>query len=1770
MSTEDRSTPTRLWIALVAFTLVNLGVWVSSGIVHRPDPGLVQVDHSTTAAGFERTGRLVMSFDRAVFEEDQIGRSFDRPPFRIDPPIAGSWMIEDREVVAFRPAAHPPAGRIYRVGLAPSHPLFHRFEFDQSTLPELRYRPLELEKVQLAEVSSTAEGVATSATIELGFDQAVRPADVADATTITVDGRNTTPSWQPAETPTSIRCTVPVVPGAQLSVQIDENLTARDGLLGLGDQVRRSFAIAGTLVDLGSSTYEDKQINIRFDRRLEPSQRLPTVTISPDPGAVSTRIQDKWLIIRGSFERRRTYEVRIDPPLLAVDDSVLTETVVRRVTIDPPRPSVRALTTNGQMMPGGSLQIPVRHFGHSSMWLEIHRLVDAHLPMVLAELVRSRRIDDVGETVFEGSVPLVGDPDDFKTSILDLATYTDGRPGLYEIVVRPEGDYWYGHDSTLLVSDLAIEIQRTDEEILAWVTSIADGTPVENATVTAWAPNITPIESGTTDRDGLIRLPLDGDPCRVVTATNDDQLVFVRTSETRGQDDRRFAGAEWSGPLTVSLHADRGVHRPGEVVHVSGILRTDDGQVPPGTPLSLRWIRPDKRVATTVEAITEDSQGTFSVDLPTDPLDPTGHWMVECRIPGAEERLARIECPIMPFLPVRLEVATGLETSGSVVEATVSAKYLHGAPAADLPAKVVTRFVPIRFESAEHPDHVFAAPTGSETVIRKSTALLDDAGTAIFPIDPPTSPGTWRVVTSGSVAEPGGRSTSSTKRGVFDGRSRHRGLRMPGGLVHRPDMPIEVDVLDIVDGSIEDSAAAVIRVERVTRKWYRVRESNRWRWRNRESLAPVGTQDIELVDSLEDGSRRHRIPGLPDGEYRITATSDDHPDVPSPSLDIRVSRWNVRGGLAMERPDRIEVIPGEGPVRPGDDVTVLLRTPFTGTMLVTVETDRIHDAQVVRVDGDGIYLDLDVPTEVRDTCFVNATLIRRVDPDRESWQPVLARGAARLPIDRSPHRIETTLIASDGARPGEVVRVSLSAPDAGAGTMARIWAVEEGALLATGFEAPDPVEDLLRDRRKTTLAASTLSDLLEDFERPMDLDRIGGDAARSRREPVPVRIPETRVIWRAYETLGEDGILDVDFEMPDIDGAMRIMAVVVDDDRYGASQRKIAVTSPIEVLATLPRSAAPGDRMSVPVRIRNNTLQARTLEMSIEAGDGLVIADHPAVLTIDAGEMETIDLDIEARDVGPQPIVIRAVDRDGSSETGGREEWSIAVRPTTTRRFAIQRILAQGGETISIERDRNHDWLDERISVGIACSPEIDLAPIVDELIRYPYGCCEQIGSTVQGLLAALESPTIAGDHRTDVIRRMASKGLFALWQRQLSNGRLPYWSSGSGNDWLTMRTALIAQKARALEIPMPEDFVDGLVDATGSLIRNRNLPQEQQAMACHILASAGRPDPAVMKRLDIDRTALSLGARADLAQAFGVLGSTSKAREIIATFRMPPSSRPRQSGYFTSDGTDVSLALIAALEHHPESDVIGLLYDGLVGIRTESGWRTTYENAAAVSALGMFGRRYKTSESATGTIEVAGRRISYEGPDALTRSWTIPEPRESERTDETVTATGDAAIHTVVTISGFPRFDSDPEEHRGIEVRRSWMNVLGEPIEAGRPIEAGDVVLVEVEWRSTVDRAIPNMAIVEVLPGGMEFELPALITSASTATDLDSVDHAEFRDDRLLAFATAETNVKRFRYALRAVVPGTWLVPGTKGEAMYDDTLFSRSPSGTVEIRLP
>ena len=1789
MSTASPAAAVRLWIGLTIFTLINLGVWLGSGLVDRPNPGLVRIIEASSAIELERTGLLRIRLDRDIYVDEQVGSDLERSPFRIEPAITGTWRVEETDAVTFEPVDPPPPGRIYRVGLAPAHPIFRQYDFDQETLPTLRYRPLELDSLRLADVGDATEGVDASerrmARFHVAFNQPVLRSALLEATTISVDGDVVRPTPLRDRLESSHAFEVSVRPGSTVGVLIGADLTGHDARLDLGAEIRRRFQIAGNLVDLrGSATDRwgsptNRQIRIDFDRRLDPSQQIPPATITPDPGPIRWSIQGNDLVATADFQSNRTYAIRVEPPLLAKDRSLLQKPVVRTVTTPPPPKTVRLPVADGQLMPDGGMKIPILHSGYDEVRLEIDRLVDEHLPMVLAEVVGGRSLPRVGEEIFDRIVPLDDGGSSITETSIDLGTIVDRRPGLYRLQATPPDRRWSGDRTIVLVSDLAMDLQVTRDEILVWVTSVSTGRPVDRAHVVAWAPNITPIVDVVTDANGIARLPLDGDACRVVTATREDDVIFARTKLVRGLEDQTLAGAAWSGPMDLALHADRGIHRPGETVHLSGILRTTAGEVPEATPIEVQWIRPDERVMRTMEVLTDPVQGTFSLDLPTAATDPTGTWIAHCRLPGASREIGRLECRIMPFLPVRLDVdvtavvpdAASVIAAQDPIAVTMAASYLHGAPAAGLAGTITTRLQPVRYRNPDFPGFKFEPVTKAKRIATEQKIRTDDEGRFEIEVEPPITRGTWSLVAVASVREPGGRSTSSTVRDVVDNAVRHLGLRVPGGRVHETGTGIDVEAIEIVGGVGDSRGDLNFELLAVENQWYRSQDTRRGvrTWKSRERTTAVTQFEIQERTVTEDGLRGFQLEPLPDGAYRLVARIAGSSDLPNvvTSIDFHVSRWKSEGRLALERPDRVELLSDHDLIRPGDTVAVLVRAPFPGTALLTVETDRIHDVHLVEVEGDGVKVEIPIPDSIRDTCFIAATLVRAVDHTREDWQAVVARGATRLKVDPVPHRIQPSIMASDAARPGEIVRVSLAVPDATPNARVRIWAVEEGALLATGFRAPDPSRQFLRDRKRMVESMSTLEDLIEDVARPAGLDRIGGDAASRLRESVPVRIPKTRVIWRDFEAVGPDGTIDVDLTMPQLDGAMRVMAVVADGDRYGAVEKKIGLVSPIQIVAALPRTAAPGDRMVIPTTIRNNTAQEHSIELRIDIGPGLDVTSPLETVQLAAGDETMIRIGLEATGVGSMPVRLQALSRDGS--IGTTLDWSISVRPPFPRRSETRRFLVPDGQSVLIERDRDLEFHAGRIEVTAGNSPEIDLAPVVEDLIDYPYGCGEQIGSRVSGLLAAARSSSVAGGRRSDSILDLAAIGLTRLWTTQRSDGGIPYWESRGGSDWLTLRTALITQRAEELGVHTPNGFLVGLEDRTALIGRRNGLDRSLAAMAARVLAQAGRPDAALIERLLIERETLRLDDRAHLAAALGAVGRTADCRAMVDSFAPPPPFAPSQSGIFSSDGTQIAIALSVALKEHPDAAIIPVLHENLIARRCQNGWRTTYENAAAVDALVSWFEQHPQTGKARGTIEIAGQRIIHPGGDDLHRVI-IPTPNRSDSNPvaERIVSDGDGSLNVVITTSGYPEKSGlDEADHQGITLGRRWFDAIGNPIDVGSRVLAGDVVIVEIQWKSSLRRDVPNVAIVELLPGGMEFELPKLITSATTETTFDAVDRIEFRDDRLIAFDTVTPNRQRIRYAMRAVVPGDWTVPGTRAESMYEETVRSQLPVKSVEI---
>ena len=61
--------------------------------------------------------------------------------------------------------------------------------------------------------------------------------------------------------------------------------------------------------------------------------------------------------------------------------------------------------------------------------------------------------------------------------------------------------------------------------------------------------------------------------------------------------------------------------------------------------------------------------------------------------------------------------------------------------------------------------------------------------------------------------------------------------------------------------------------------------------------------------------------------------------------------------------------------------------------------------------------------------------------------------------------------------------------------------------------------------------------------------------------------------------------------------------------------------------------------------------------------------------------------------------------------------------------------------------------------------------------------------------------------------------------------------------------------------------------------------------------------------------------------------------------------------------------------------------------------------------------------------------------------------------------------------------------------------------------------------------------------------------------------DYGEAREDRVILFGQAGTNLTEFRYPVKAVTAGTFVLPVVTAEAMYDRTKRAGTATGTFTV---
>ena len=1862
----------------VAFLIVNGLGWVLVGARDRlPGPALpaLAVAAALPTEGVSETDQLVIVFDGPVVSRlpllppgsgEQPLPEVESAPFEIQPALSGRWRWLAPERLAFDLDEPLAIGRVVMMRPTPA-------------LEELAGRPVAIDchpRWETRPLGAVGASVSSAddqhVTIEVEFNTEVTARAFAASVSLAAGDRELAVEPLTGESGTHHLLRIERPDTGQVELTLAVGLLPDGGELGLPAERRFQLHLPSRFELTGTRAYSHSNsprssVHLYFDRALASGQESVPVTVTPAVAPIGVRVRGSQVVIEGAFTCGERYAFEVGSSLLSADGESLGR--VRRLEVQiPDRSSQLTIPVDeGVLSPEGGLQLELVTTNIPGVRIAASRV----LPGNLVAHLRGERAAYTSREVRSGVFPLGLSPNEIQRHVIDLGSLLGGDSGdargVYSINVRSTDDRWDRDRALVRVSDLVPTVKRDADGYHVWVRTLSGGTSVEGARLSVLSIKDQLLASTASDIDGYGFLPIPAGSSGgkggarngagkafAVLVEHGGDLGFVDLTGRRWSVPAQIAsGRERSDLADVFVYPERGLYRPGDTVHLTGITRDPRGLVFTRA-LELEVERPDGRVMLKVAVQGDPGQGFFHVDLPTAGDARTGHWQVRVRDPQSGALVGRARFSVEAFLPARIvaKARRGAGEGNGHPRTSVTARALAGTSTEGFRSVLQARWEPKDFVSAHLGAFSFKRLKDERRVQRASwEGQLDAEGAceAAVPGVASLEPGLWSGRAHWTVTEPGSRSATDQVSVTADTAPYHLGLALwtsaaegdragtPQRITRVPlagrsvvvgiNEPFDAGFVALNPGDTPvDAGRLWLSLERLEfqRELGSVGGRTTWSWR--EVIHGVWNGPVVAPSGPGFETLKVSIPGT----YRLTLHDDDGGPVSALRFYATASDRRSFRPPAEDR-SAVEVLPRESRVLPGEALEVLVRAPFDGSLLLTLEDDRLRWHTRASVEGGSVVVQVPLPDDLRGSVILSAQVSRALDHRVADWSPHRSHGWARLDVEHRSQQLGVAIGAPERVRPGSAVRVTVRVSEsalarangdrAGAASShglrpaaVHLWAVDEGIRVAGGDRAPQPWAHFFAPLVHSTPTTDGWFDLLPDHRLPQSVGRIGGDAegsgAARRRSPESVhRIPG--VVWLEAIPLDEEGRATFDVLVPEFTGELTWLAVAVDGDHYGSTQASTRLAGEVPLSVSVPRFAAPGDRFSVPLRFENQT------DETADVTPTLVLAGPASVQTLAAparalapGESAVQWFDVLATGSGR----ITGHARLGGAFEGGRsvEELASIDLPVRSGRPIVVRThmlnvdagpADRGTESFDLASLMGLDagGLTGAAELGgarvqVSASQSIDLVPAGRYLSGYPYGCAEQTGSRIMALLAlpALAvpgGPGTSGDDSEDLARLVSERvasGIHRLWSMQTADGGIGYWpGKRRASPWASVYVGEILLACEHTGHGAPKEMSHRLGAYLEGLLKEVREPSAR-GLIVPVLARLGRPQPGWASRLEEDPQALGVAGRAAMGEWLASSGQSARARRLLEWVEpadpkapgevAPAAHRGMDMGLLGSDTRVRALTLLAYLQLDPRGVRVVELARQLEDERDAGGgrWRNTLDNACALQALSLY-RETLEADPSNWEGQLSMGDLLFAIDSTAPRAFELP----ALDTPLEVNLRGQGRAYLTATLAGRVG-RNEPAKDRGLVVRRRWLTGAGTEVDPSQ-VRLGDLIYAEITLRRDGPRDVEGVVIVDPLPGGFEIENPRLLEGLpEMAEGLEdrsvprrrlqpgTAERVEYLDDRVLIFTGAFERREVYRYCLRAVAVGEFEWAPVQAESMYAPEVSSvGGPTKSVAVQI-
>ena len=1568
------------------------------------------------------------------------------------------------------------------------------------------------------------------------------------------------------------------------------------------------------------------------------------------------KVTDRQICASG-LAHGQTYQIDVREGLPAENGEVLLTNSMLELYVRDRAASMRFTGNNYVLPASGQRGIPLVSINSDEAKLRLYRVSDRSLAGLLrgSKFLRQLSlwqvedlVSSLGSPLWKGKMAIKSSLNkEVMTSIPIDEALPERQPGLYLMTAAPDArdldDYASLASQWFVISDIGLTTYRAtgagvdghknDDDLgglQVFARSLKSAEPLAGIAVELIARNNDVLAKGTTDDQGMVSFDAglvrgtSGLAPAVLTAQRDgNDFVFLDLTRP-GFDlsDRGVTGRPSPSGIDLYAWTERGVYRPGEVVHVSALARDSGARAVSDIPLTFIFTRPDgveaQRLVGSGKAL-----GGYAVSLPLTSNAMRGTWRVALHTDTGKPALVEQMFLVEDFLPDRTDFTLTPDSTvikaGKTASATIEGRYLYGAPAqgltlaGDVRVRMVRErpgFKGYKFGLAEEDDD------GAQYIKLTSSGPLDEAGkgSVSFTLDQlmaTTRPQKAEMVVR--MREANGRAVERRTSFEIEPATTMIGIRphFDGDQVsEQSNAEFSLIAVDPKGKQIGLAGTdwSLVKIEHHY-QWYR--EDGRWRFESVDLERQVanGTIDLDAKDAANLS-----LP-VDWGSYRLVLEADNGQGgdgALTSSLDFYAG-WRVTAN-SLDTPDGLELALDKQSYKAGETARLNIAPRFAGKLQLALGTDRIVKVMSVDVPETGTSIDIPVEKDWGAGVYVLATLYRPSDYDA-GRNPARAIGVKWLAVEPEERALSITLGAPEQNRPHEQLDVPVAVEGLKPGEEAYVTValVDVGILNLTGYKTPDPVDRYFGQRMLGVDIHDLYGRLIEGYRGVSGALRTGGDGGGPQMKSQGNKPTQELVaFFSGIVKLDADGKGTVAFDIPQFNGSARLMAVAWSKDAVGGVDEETIIRDPIVISASLPKVLAPGDESRLLIELMNKDADEGTYHFSLEASGGLMLGKDMIEqdLTLDRDKMVRLAVPLTAEAAGVGEVVARlspllpqdkaegdaasvaAAVVDEASE--GTPQWSevrsdlaithriaVSVRPaqlpvTTKRRIK----LASKGDLVTIgpELLTGFEAQGSKLAVSVARPGLYDVPSLLMQLDRYPYGCAEQVTSKALPLLYASElmkglPEGIAAISSEEMSKRI-NTAIQKLLSYQNSSGGFSLWGGYRTEPWLSAYVTDFLTRAREKGYEVPGFALrDALRGLRNDLSYRSDLKRDVSATAYGLyvlarnrMASAG--DLRFYAETKLDAFASPL-ARAHLASALALYGDRNRAESVMGSAldlirrQLEATGQGEDSDFtFTSRLRDLSAMVALSSEITPAL----ASHKGLVSLARahyDPERRTnTQEQAWMLLAA-------RANKDANNNLALAVNGTPHRGA--------FHDSLDGEVLDDitvSIALAGKGPVEALITTEAVPDTPL-PAGGNGYTISRSYHYPDGSPADIAQ-VQQNERLVVVVTARQITPMPA-RLIISDLLPGGFEVENPSLVVSANAKAfdwlPKTSVAHVEFRDDRVVAAIDRKKDGGQdfaIAYSVRAVTPGSYILPPAVIEDMYRPDMSARTASGFMTVTAP